>query len=154
MTVDSHGPWTGTPMDEADVDALLASTGWGVLSLAADDEPYSIPISFGYDGADVYFGFLRTGGSNRKSAFVADGATARLLVTDVRARFDWRSVAVTGTLGAIDWQSDGWETLVDCLESNPWFSSEFPDANDVEGIRGWRLDPDTIHGVEVRPEQG
>ena len=154
MTVDPYGPWTGTQMDEADVDALLTSTGWGVLSLAADDEPYSIPISFGYDGTDVYFGFLRAGESNRKSEFVADGTTARLLVTDIRARFDWQSIAVTGPLRAVDWQSDGWETLVDCLESNPWFASQFPDADDVEGIRGWRLDPDAVHGVEVRPEQG
>jgi nitroimidazol reductase NimA-like FMN-containing flavoprotein (pyridoxamine 5'-phosphate oxidase superfamily) len=140
-------------MDEEDVDALLASTGWGILSLAADDEPYSIPISFGYDGTAVYFGFLRTDGGNRKSEFVADGRTARLLVTDVRARFDWQSVAVTGPLQAVDWQGDDWETLVDRLDENAWFASGFADADAVEGIRGWRLDAETVHGVEVRPGQ-
>jgi hypothetical protein len=141
-------------MDEADVDALLTSSGWGILSLAADDEPYSIPISFAYDGTAVYFGFLRTGEANRKSEFAADGKTARLLVTDIRARFDWRSVAVTGPLYAVDWNGDDWETLVDLLEENTWFSSKFADADGVEGIRGWRLDAETVHGVEVRPDQG
>jgi nitroimidazol reductase NimA-like FMN-containing flavoprotein (pyridoxamine 5'-phosphate oxidase superfamily) len=138
-------------MDDADVDTLLQSNGWGVLALADDDEPYSIPISFGYDGEDVYFSFLRTGGASRKSAFIADGKTARLLVTTVRARFDWQSVAVTGTVESIDWNGEDWETLVDLLDGNPWFSSEFEDAEEVEGIRGWRLTPTSVHGVEVRP---
>jgi hypothetical protein len=141
-------------MDEADVDALLASAGWGILSLAAGDEPYSVPISFGYDGTDVYFGFLRTGETNRKSEFAADGQTARLLVTDVRARFDWQSVSVTGPLRAVDWQDDDWETLVDRLDDNPWFSSGFADADAVEGVRGWRLDAERVNGVEVRPDRG
>lgn len=151
MPRDPYGQWTGTPMDDADVDTLLQSNGWGVLALADDDEPYSIPISFGYDGEDVYFSFLRTGGASRKSAFIADGKTARLLVTTVRARFDWQSVAVTGTVESIDWNGEDWETLVDLLDGNPWFSSEFEDAEEVEGIRGWRLTPTSVHGVEVRP---
>lgn len=151
MTADPYGPWTGTPMDESDVDALLGSSGWGVLSLADDDEPYSVPISFGYDGEDVYFAFLRTGETSRKSAFVADGKTARLLVTGVRARFDWQSVAVTGPVRAVDSDDDSWEVLVDVLDENPWFSSAFADAEGVEGVRGWRLEPDSVHGLEVRP---
>ena len=138
-------------MDDADVDAVLESNGWGVLALADDDEPYSIPISFGYDGEAVYFSFLRTGESSRKSAFIADGGVARLLVTVVRARFDWQSVAVTGPVASIDSHGDDWETLVDLLERNPWFSSAFEDAAEVEGIRGWRLTPTSVHGVEVRP---
>ena len=151
MPRDPYGQWTGTPMDDADVDAVLESSGWGVLALADEDEPYSIPISFGYDGEDVYFSFLRTGESSRKSAFIADGDVARLLVTIVRARFDWQSVAVTGPVASIDSHSEDWETLVDLLERNPWFSSAFEDADEVEGIRGWRLAPTSVHGVEVRP---
>lgn len=154
MTPDPYGPWTGTSMDDAAVDALLESAGWGVVSLARDDEPYSVPISFGYDGADVYFAFLRVDQTSRKSDFVADGKTVRLLVTTVRARFDWQSVAVTGPVRAVDVNSDGWETLVDLFEENVWFSSNFEDADSVEGVRGWRLVPEEVHGVEVRPDRG
>jgi hypothetical protein len=140
-------------MDDDAVDDLLRSTGWGVVSLADADEPYSVPVSFGYDGEDVYFGFLRTGGGSRKVAFIADGKTARLLVTDVRARFDWRSVAATGPVRAVDRSSDDWETLVETLDGNPWFSSSFVDAEEVEGIRGWRLRPDEVSGLTVRPDR-
>ncbi|AUV81390.1 pyridoxamine 5'-phosphate oxidase [Salinigranum rubrum] len=154
MPSDPHGPWTGTPMGESAVDDLLDSKGWGVLSLAADDEPYSLPISFGYDGDAVYFGFLRTGEESRKSAFVTDGATARLLVTDVRARFDWRSVAVTGPLTAVDLPDDDWETLRSLLNANPWSSTQFANVDLVEGLRGWRLDPESVHGRAVRPDRG
>jgi nitroimidazol reductase NimA-like FMN-containing flavoprotein (pyridoxamine 5'-phosphate oxidase superfamily) len=140
-------------MDDDAVDDLLRSAGWGVVSLADADEPYSVPISFGYDGEDVYFGFLRTGGGSRKAEYVADGKTARLLVTDVRARFDWRSVAVTGPVQAVDWNGDGWETLVDLLEENPWFSSQFTDADRVEGVQGWQLRPDEVSGLAIRPDR-
>lgn len=139
--------------DEA-VDELLDTAGWGVLSLAADDEPYSLPISFGYDGDAVYFAFLRMREGSRKSAFVADGKTARLLVTDVRARFDWRSVAVVGPVEPVDSGDDDWETLLSVLEENPWFSSAFEGASRVEGVRGWRLEPKTTHGLQVRPNRG
>jgi hypothetical protein len=151
MTHDPHAPWMGTPMDEDAVADVLDAAGWGVLSLAVDDEPYSLPISFGYDGEAVYFGFLRLGEESRKSAFVADGKTARLLVTDVRARFDWRSVGVTGPVESVDTGDDDWETLTAILDENPWFSSQFEDADRVEGVRGWRLTPETVRGLEVRP---
>jgi hypothetical protein len=154
MTVDPYGQWMGTPMDARDIDAVLASTGWGVLSLANDGEPYSIPVSFGYDGDDVYFGLIRDSPTNTKFDFVADGAAARLLVTDVRARFDWQSVAVSGPIRAIERGSDDWERLLESLESNAWFSSDFERAEGVEGVQGWRLVPDEVRGIEVRPDRG
>jgi hypothetical protein len=152
MTVDPYGQWMGTPMSDRDVDEMLDATGWGVLSLADDDEPYSIPVSFGYDGADVYVAFIRDSPTNTKFEFAADGAPARLLVTDVRARFDWRSVAVTGPLRAVDRGTDEWETLMTHLTDNAWFSADFERASDVESIQGWRLVGDEVRGVEVRPD--
>jgi hypothetical protein len=153
MTADPYGQWMGTPMSRRDIDDLLESTGWGTLSLADGGEPYSIPVSFGYDGDDVYFGLIRDSPTNTKFDFVADGTTARLLVTDVRARFDWQSVAVTGTLRAIERDGDDWETLVSRLEDNAWFSPAFERAEGVEELQGWRLDPDEVRGIEVRPDR-
>lgn len=159
-------------MDEADVDDLLDSAGWGVLSLARDGEPYSIPVSFGYTGENVYFAFVRAGPPNTKFEFIADGATARLLVMDVRDTYDWRSVAVTGPVRAIRRREDlggedlmeelddrpdrgtergrDWAVLLDALEENTWFSSDYERAEVVSELQGWRLEIDEIHGVEVR----
>lgn len=140
-------------MDDEDVEALLESSGWGVLSLADGDVPYSLPISYGYDGDGVYFAFIASGPSNRKTEFVAEGTPARLLVTDVRARFDWQSVAVTGPVRAVDRDGTEWERLLESVSESPWFASYYEHAEGVEDIQGWRLDPEEKRGLEVRPDR-
>jgi nitroimidazol reductase NimA-like FMN-containing flavoprotein (pyridoxamine 5'-phosphate oxidase superfamily) len=142
----------GTPMDKRDIDRLLDERGYGILSLAVGDEPYSIPISFGYDGEACYFAFIKDSPKNTKFEFISEGQTARLLVTDIKARFDWHSVGVTGPVEPIDLDDDDWEVLTDVLEDNAWFSADFGRASGVEGVRGWRLDPEEIRGLEVTPD--
>ncbi|MDS0282897.1 pyridoxamine 5'-phosphate oxidase family protein [Haloarcula onubensis] len=152
MTEDPYAQWTGEPMAEADVEALLGVADHGVLGLADGDEPYTIPVSFGYDDGDVFFAFVRAGPDSEKGEFIADGKTARLLVTDIRARFDWQSVAVTGPVESVNLTDANWSRLVDALTENPWFSTAFDDDERVEGVQGWRLVPETVTGLEVRPE--
>jgi len=151
MTADPYAQWLGAPMEDDDVDALLESAGYGVLGLAADDDPYTIPVSFGYDGGDVFFAFVRTDPDSEKFEFVEDGKTARLLVTDIKARFDWQSVAVTGPVEAVSVTDGDWTRLVEALDSNPWFSTAFEDDDRVEGVQGWRLVPDAVEGIEIQP---
>jgi nitroimidazol reductase NimA-like FMN-containing flavoprotein (pyridoxamine 5'-phosphate oxidase superfamily) len=153
MSMETYGQWMGTPMDDRDIDDLLVLTGWGIITMAADDEPYSIPISFGYDGEDVYFTFIRDSPTNTKFEFVSDGKTARLLVTKIGGRFDWQSIAVTGTLRSVDRDSDDWETLVDTLDDNAWFSSDFERADSVDELQGWRIEIDQIRGLQVRADE-
>jgi hypothetical protein len=154
MTMDPYGQWIGTPMGDREVDRLLETTGWGVLSLADGDEPYSIPVSFGYDGEAVLFVLIRESSTNRKFEFIADGKTARLLVTAVGGRFDWRSVAVTGPVRAVDPNGEEWEAFLDALDRTAaWFSSDFERAGGVEELRGWRLEPAELRGLEVRGDE-
>ena len=149
--MDPYGQWTGTPMDDGDIDDLLSSAGWGILSLADGDEPYSIPVSFGYDGEDVRFVFIETGSTNAKFEFIGDGKTARLLVTDVGGRFDWQSVSVTGPVRAVD--PDGWDAHLQVLdETAAWFSSDFERAEGFEDMQGFRLEPGEVRGLEVRSD--
>jgi nitroimidazol reductase NimA-like FMN-containing flavoprotein (pyridoxamine 5'-phosphate oxidase superfamily) len=152
MTIDAYGQWMGTPMEPKEIDTLLDTEGYGILSLAVDNEPYSIPVSFGYDDGVVYFAFIRDSPDNRKFEFIADGKVARLLVTDIRARFDWQSIAVTGPVEAISLADDEWDTLIEALEDNAWFSTDFERSAGVEGVQGWRLAPDEIRGLEVTPQ--
>lgn len=39
-----------TEMTDAEIDDFLGQHETGVLSLARTDDPYAIPISYGYDG--------------------------------------------------------------------------------------------------------
>ena len=152
MTVDPYAQWMGEPMAEDDIEALLTAANHGVLGLADGDEPYTIPVSFGYDDGDVFFAFVRTGPDSEKFEFIESGATARLLVTDIKARFDWQSVAVTGPVEAVSLTDSNWARLVETLDENPWFSTAFEDDERVEGVQGWRLVPEDVVGLEVQPE--
>ncbi len=154
MTADPYAQWMGEPMVEEDVEALLTVADHGVLGLAAGDEPYTLPVSFGYDDGDIFFAFVRSGPDSEKFEFIENGGTARLLVTDIKARFDWQSVAVTGPVEAVSVTDSEWARLVDALDSNPWFSTAFEDDERVEGVQGWRLVPETVEGIEVQPESG
>lgn len=139
-------------MDSDDVDRLLESQGYGIISLCADGEPYSIPVSFGYDGEYVYVPFLINEPDATKTRFISDGATARLLVTDVRDRFDWQSVSVTGTARSIDPGGDEWDRFLETLVDNGWFMRGFERADSVDSIQGWRIEIDELQGLE-RQEQ-
>lgn len=150
MTMDTTGQWMGTPMDPDDIDALLEAKGWGLLSLANDDVPYSIPISFGYDGEDVFFVFLKDAPDGEKFEFIDDGKTARLHVTDIKRRFDWQSIAINGPVRRVDRDSADWDHLMETLDDNGWFSSDYERAVSIEDLYGWRLEPDEVHGIEVK----
>ncbi|WP_277541282.1 pyridoxamine 5'-phosphate oxidase family protein [Haloarcula laminariae] len=153
MPTETYGQWMGTPMDERDIDRLLTDTGWGVLSLAQGDEPYSIPVSFGYDGGDVFLALIRDSPENTKFEFVEDGKRARLLVTDVDGRFDWQSIGVTGTVRALARESGDWDHAVETLDDNAWFSTDFQRADGIDEITVWRLAVDEVRGLEVREDE-
>jgi nitroimidazol reductase NimA-like FMN-containing flavoprotein (pyridoxamine 5'-phosphate oxidase superfamily) len=152
MSNNPYSQFTGVPMSSDDIETLLESEGYGILSLARDDEPYSIPISFGYDGESIYLGLLELDQDPTKIAFIGDGATARLLVTDISHRFDWRSIAVAGPLRSIDKGTEQWEDLLDTLEDNAWFMPAFERSGAIESIQGWELEIDELTGLEQKEE--
>ncbi|MFC5971424.1 pyridoxamine 5'-phosphate oxidase family protein [Halomarina salina] len=153
MSSNPYGQFMGVPMSRDDVDALLTSRGYGIVSLCREGAPYSLPMSFGYDGDHVYFGFIEDSPDPTKLEYVEDGATVRLLVTDVRGRFDWRSVAVTGPVGSLDRDDEAeWGHFVDTMDDNAWFLRAFERSDAVEAIHGWELAPDEVRGIERTEE--
>jgi nitroimidazol reductase NimA-like FMN-containing flavoprotein (pyridoxamine 5'-phosphate oxidase superfamily) len=72
-------PAVETAIGEARVKAgeLLASAQVGFLSLASEEGPYCVPISFAYDGEDIYF----HGGEGKKSRALEADPRACLTVT-------------------------------------------------------------------------
>jgi hypothetical protein len=130
----------GDRMDDAAIDAFLREQGVGVLALADAGHAYAIPISFGYDTGRVVFGYFSFGDESRKQAYTEATEEACLTVTDVRSRYDWRSVVVTGPLSEVDPQSTDLGRL---LGENAWS----PDLSSL-GQRGLQ-----VRGYELAIEE-
>ena len=152
MSTNPYAQFFGRPMRSEDIDELLETQGYGILSLCGDGAPYSIPVSFGYDGESIYLGLLDQGAESTKMEYIEDGATVRLLVTDIRGRFDWQSVAVTGPASRLD---DGGTEREHCLETlvdNGWFMKAFERSDAIESLEGWKLEMEHVEGQEQTEE--
>lgn len=152
MSSNPYAQFTGVPMASDEIDELLTAQGYGIVSLCQGGEPYSIPLSFGYDGDRIYFGLLEDSPEPTKMAYIEEGATARLLVTDINGRFDWQSVAVTGPVRSIDPDSEEWDHFMDTLADNAWFARSFERSDAVESIQGWELQIKDVTGIERTEE--
>lgn len=79
----------------------LSKGGTGVLSVAKNNTPYSIPVSFGYDpGSNRLFLQLGFTPDSEKHEFIRDGIDARLVMYENPTE-TWRSIIATGTLHEI-----------------------------------------------------
>mgnify|MGYP006274709153 FL=1 len=146
MGGDPFDHWIGEEMNREETEELLYDAGWGILSLARDGVPYSIPISFGYTGEDVYFALIRSSPDDEKFEYIDRDGTARLMVTDIESRYDWRSVAVTGPVEPVGRDDEEWTDLLDSMEENAWFASDYRFASKNVGLQGWRIEPERVEG--------
>lgn len=102
MPVDDFGSYGISWMDDAEIEAFLSEHSVGVLSIPTAENPVLRPMSFAFDAPDrLYFLYVLTTDSQKKAATEqADGA--QFLVYSTDARFDWKSVLLTGTLDAVE----------------------------------------------------
>ncbi|MFC6733513.1 MULTISPECIES: pyridoxamine 5'-phosphate oxidase family protein [unclassified Haladaptatus] len=134
----------GGTMTDTEIDFFLRSQGYGVLSLAAGDEAYGVPVSFGYDGDHLYFMFLQLGPESQKLSYASRTHTASFLAYQVNSKFDWQSAIVTGTLREI--RDDEVTHARDTMEQNAWHPSLFSEADPMGGPYGYVLDIESKSG--------
>ena len=146
MSEGQFGPWIGTPMSDRDIDNLLDEAGYGILSLADDGDAYAIPVSVGYDGADIYLAFLEMDPPHRKSEFAKATDNACLNVSNIDGRFDWQNIVVTGPLRPVESGTGAFETLLEVMEDNAWFSTTFMRDSAISNVQGYVLDAEEISG--------
>jgi nitroimidazol reductase NimA-like FMN-containing flavoprotein (pyridoxamine 5'-phosphate oxidase superfamily) len=127
----------GQQMDEQAVDAFLTDSGVGVLSMAAGDAGYGVPLSFGYDGDRLYFVFLGHSEEWQKVTYAEQSETASFLVFDVEPD-QWRSVIVDGPLDRIT--PDEWDAAREAMADNAYRPDLLTDADTRENPRVWALD--------------
>ncbi len=88
----------GEELTDAAINDFLGRRGTAVLSLARDDTPYSIPVSYGYTPDERAF-YLRLGfhPDSEKRQFVDASELARLVRYE-RTGDEWTSVIAVGEL--------------------------------------------------------
>jgi len=135
-----------TEMSVEDTDAFLGAHETGVLSLARTDEPYAIPISYGYDSSErrFYMRLVSTPDSEKRQ-FLSSDPKVRLVVYD-EDDDTYRSVIAVGTLARIDPE----ELTVDDIQQyggakRPLFEI-WPKQKGELDIELYRLDPERISG--------
>lgn len=114
MSVEELQEYGLAEMTDEEVQSFLSSQKTGVLGLPADDSPYLLPLSFGYDGdTRLYFTYL-TGSSSRKATLSEGAERASFLVFAVDTLYNWQSVLLTGRLSVVS--ESAWDELEPLLE--------------------------------------
>ena len=100
-------------MDQTECLELLATQRLGILATVDGDEPYAIPMFYGFDGASVYLGISE----GRKTRVLDTNPKLCLTVTEVGPGEAWRAVVVAGRAS---WVTGGEERLsaIDVLMSH------------------------------------
>lgn len=135
----------GQPMEDAEIDRLLAESGVGVLSMCSDGVPYGIPLSFGYDRPDrIYFLFVGRSDELQKETYAEQAEVVSFLVYDIRSIATWRSVIATGTLEPIG--ADEWATARETMVDNAFRGDLFSGVDPSADPNAWVLEIDAKTG--------
>jgi nitroimidazol reductase NimA-like FMN-containing flavoprotein (pyridoxamine 5'-phosphate oxidase superfamily) len=138
-----------TAMTDAETDALLARHETGVLTLARDDEPYAVPVSYGYDASDRCLCMrLVSTPDGEKDRFLRDSSRARFVVYE-ESGTTYRSVIATGRLELVPRSA----LTPDHVErfgaaKRPLFEMWGEDTDELD-VGLCELDPDELSGRRV-----
>ncbi len=140
-------------MDASAVDAFLARHETGVLSLARDDAPYAIPVSYGYD-EDAREAFIRLVSSvdSEKRAFLGSDPAARLVVYEEDGD-EYTSIVGVGTLRRIDLDELTPETITQYGETRRPLFEIWTDGKADLDIDLYRFEPERLTGRKIVVER-
>lgn len=139
-----------TEMSTDETDTFLRNHETGVLSLSGSDQPYAIPVSYGYDPTDrTFYTRLVSAPESEKRQYLKDGRSARLIVYVEDDEDTYRSAIASGTLSQLGPD----ELTAEEMESygatkRPMFEVWNEDKDELD-IDLYKLDPDTISGLII-----
>ena len=147
-----------TSRDE--IDAIIRGSDVCRLAFAVADEPYIVPVSFGYDGRNLYFHTARSGkkidciAANNRVCFEFE-RNVRIVAHPAKAcgwSFSFESVIGFGEvheLHAPKEKTRGLNHIMDRYSGREW---EFDPAV-VRGIRVWRVSISSVSGKRAEHKE-
>ena len=145
----------------AEIDAILHGCTVCRLGFAVENEPYVVPVSFGYDGRDLYFHTAKTGRkidcieANRRACFEVERDVELIRNPDQPCEwsFAFESVIGFGTVHELTSDEDrerGLNRIMEHYSGRHW---RF-DQTAIRGVRVWRLVIDSITGKRSERKDG
>jgi uncharacterized protein len=140
-------------IDPEAVDAIIHQSEVCRLALALDNEPYLVPVNFGYDGVAIY---LHTATSGRKITFFETNpricfefeGECQLVSDPIKAcrwTMNYNSVIGYGTIRELVTDEEkrfGLNQIMRHYSGSDW---EFP-ASELPPTRLWRIDIESLSG--------
>jgi nitroimidazol reductase NimA-like FMN-containing flavoprotein (pyridoxamine 5'-phosphate oxidase superfamily) len=139
--------------DRSHIDRIIRGTQVCHLAFAFDDQPYVVPLSFGYDGEALYFHTARRG---KKTDFIA--ANPRVCFECVRGvrlltkpndpcdwSFSYESVVGYGTIAEVTSEEDKAYALSQIVFHCSGREWDFA-STDLDSVRVWRLPVESVTG--------
>ena len=140
-----------------EIDAIIRAADVCRLGFAVDNEPYVVPISFGYDGGALY---IHTAGRGRKiDCIEKNNRVCFELEANVEIRtdnddackwtFEFESVIGYGTVSEltnINEKTHGLNEIMKHYSGREWEIA----AQDTATTRVWRIDIDSVTGKRSR----
>ena len=136
-------------MSPAEVDAFLSRHETGVLSLARDETPYAIPISYGFDtdSRTVFLRLVSTPDSEKRE-FIQSNPQARIVVHEEDGD-EYGSVVGVGTLHRVDLDELTPETIAQYGDTRRPLFEIWADGKSDLDIGLYRFTPDRLTGRTV-----
>ena len=138
-----------TEMTPSETDAFLGRHETGVLALARADDPYAVPISYGYDATARRF-YLRLVSTpeSEKREFLASSPGVRLVVYE-EDDDTYRSVVAAGRLAEIDPGDLTVEHVEQYGEAKRPLFEIWGEAKPELDIQLYELDPEELSGRRI-----
>lgn len=139
--------------DRAEIDAIIRGAQVCRLAFARDNEPYLVPMSFGYDGAALFFHTAKSGRKlefievNSRVCFEFEGKCGLVEHPDLACKWTYHFESVIGYGNMVELKKP--EALSHGLNQimRQYSGREWPmEAKATAGTRIWRLEIETMSG--------
>ncbi len=148
-------PATEAKMGPEEIDEFIATRETGVLTLARENEPYSIPISYGYNATDrTFYMRLVSTPESEKRAFLSSSPTVRLVIydgTDDDSMY-W-SVVAKGALEELDPAALSVEDIEQYGDARRPLFEVWGEGRDELDIQLYQFTPEEINGIRTEIER-
>ena len=130
------------------IDEMLRDSWWGILSTTVDNQPYAVPVAYGWNGTHVFIASL----DGRKIRNLQANPNACLTIANVESGANWSSAIVEGP---IQWVKSPGQLLVAFHALATQCGKPFvaPPPSRLLDARVFRIIPKCVSGRARAPER-